>query len=207
MGCNNRKTIATDREHISIQEELGILLRLTMAGKKLDLLKLNNPPEWITQENLELTQKPDFQRIVRFFVINTPDKKTCARGKEISEYGYDEEDKLFRQLIGSITSLTKGNLEIADIQSVDMLNFPPSILDEKICFKTNKEGKEKKGKEVTDMFKHIRNSLAHGRFNIGKRSSVPYLIMEDMTKTENCSARIVLKFKTLIDWIDLLEGK
>jgi len=170
-----------------------------MPNKKLDLLQLDNPPKWITQENIDYLKKPDFQMIVRFFVISTPDKETCARGKEISEYGY-EEDKLFDDLIGEIPYLKKGNLEISDLKSIELFDFPPSVPEEKICFTTNTD------KPVTSLFIHIRNSLAHGRFNFGGSKKMPYLIMEDMNKPGNCNARMILKFATLKSWIKKMEG-
>ncbi len=172
-----------------------------MSKQKLDLLKLDKVPTWITQDNIEKMKSDDFQQIVRFFVINTPDKITSARGIEIVEYGYDDEEKLFKELIGNIPCQRKNqSIERSDLKAVNMLEFPPTDMNESMCFAVSNS------KPVTSLFIKIRDSLAHGRFNIGGSPKMPFLVMEDINKHENCSARIILKVKTLKSWIMKLEG-
>ena len=172
-----------------------------MSKQKLDLLKLDKVPTWITQDNIEKMKSNDFQQIVRFFVINTPDKITSARGIEIAEYGYDDEEELFNELIGNIPCQKKNqSIEKTDLTEVNMLNFPPTDMKESMCFAVSNN------KPVTSLFIKIRDSLAHGRFNIGGSPKMPYLVMEDINKSDNCSARIILKIKTLKSWIKKLEG-
>lgn len=59
---------------------------------------------------------------------------------------------------------------------------------------------------VLSFIDHIRNSIAHGRFNIlpiGKREDI--LIMEDVNKNKECSARILVKVNTLTKWIEAIN--
>lgn len=52
------------------------------------------------------------------------------------------------------------------------------------------------------LFRHIRNSLAHGRtysFNNG------YIMLEDMDNQSNkITARLLIKFQSLIEWIEII---
>lgn len=172
-----------------------------MSGKKQNQLRLTKTPTWIIQDNIEFLKKPDFQLIVRFFVINTPDKSTSARGKEISEYGITNEGVFFEELMDGIVYVTKAaTIEIPDLTKAGLLDFPPKVLDERVCFAVSKD------KAVTSLFIKIRDSLAHGRFNFGGSKKVPYLIMEDINTSLNCSARLVLKFATMKHWIEKIEG-
>ena len=172
-----------------------------MSGKKLDQLKLTKTPTWINQDNIEKLKSADFQRFVRFFVINTPDKITSARGKEVSEYGYTDEEVLLEELLDGIPCVAKkSNIEKKDLTDSALINFPPSVLDERVCFAVSNN------KPVTSLFIKIRDSLAHGRFNFGGSIKISYLIMEDINTNLNCSARLILKFTTLRQWIDKLEG-
>lgn len=66
-----------------------------MSGRKQNQLKLDLHPSWINQDFIEKLKSSDFQLIVRYFVINTPDKGTSARGVEIAEYGIADENDLF----------------------------------------------------------------------------------------------------------------
>ena len=174
--------------------------QLDMSRKKLDLLKLDKIPTWITNENIDYLVKPDFQRIARFFIINTPDKSISARGREIKDYGIDDEATLFKKIIGRIPyKMVLTTLEKSDLAEEELLYFPPSFPEERICYAYNNN------KQVTSLFIKIRNALAHGRFNIFLKGKIPYLIMEDINSNDNCSARIILKFATLKHWIDILE--
>lgn len=94
----------------------------------------------------------------------------------------------------------KQTIEVEDLESVGLSLFPPTVMDERVCFAVSNN------KPVTSLFIKIRDSLAHGRFNFGGSKKMPYLIMEDINSRNNCSARMVLKFATMKRWIDKLEG-
>lgn len=62
---------------------------------------------------------------------------------------------------------------------------------------------------VLSAFFHIRNALAHGRFEIKKHGNFLYYYFEDVQRDKDGSkltARMVLKEKTLLNWIDLIKN-
>ncbi len=169
--------------------------------EKQESLQLNKTPDWVNQDNIEFLNKQDFLLIVRFFVINTPDKKTSARAKIIIDYGIENESVLFDELIGDIpVKLSNRIISKNDLEEVNLSIFPPADLSERLCVAINKD------KPVTSVFIKIRDSLAHGRFNFGGSRKNPILIMEDINTKSNCSARMVLRLSTLKSWIAKLEN-
>ena len=171
-----------------------------MGKKKRDTLQLDKNPTWVTKGDIKNFEKYEFQRIVRFFVITPPDKKISAKGKELSEYGVTDEDKMLEELLSGIRYMTRvQTIEIDDLRDAGLNEFPPSVMEERVCFAISGR------KPVTSLFIKIRDSLAHGRFNFGGSEKMQYLIMEDINSKGNCSARMVLKMATLKKWIDKLE--
>lgn len=60
------------------------------------------------------------------------------------------------------------------------------------------------------MMHHIRNSFAHGRFTVKKINKEFYIFMEDINTTQEkffINARIILREKTLLEWINIFECK
>ncbi len=84
----------------------------------------------------------------------------------------------------------------AIICNFNLLSFPPSAdFEERTVFTSSQDT------VVLSFIDHIRNSIAHGRFNIIENRNDPILIMEDRNKNKECSARIVVKLNTLMKWI------
>ena len=77
--------------------------------------------------------------------------------------------------------------------------FPLKKYEEKICV-------YKKDNQLVSVFSHIRNSLAHGRFNIIDFNSETFFILEDSGTKNRVSARMILKKSTLLKWIEAIEG-
>lgn len=73
-------------------------------------------------------------------------------------------------------------------------NFPPDLIEEKVIFKKQKYG------QVDSLLHHIRNSFAHGRIAFCKNNNITYIIMEDINKNNNVSARMILSKTTLLRW-------
>ena len=83
--------------------------------------------------------------------------------------------------------------------------FPLNVSHERIAVYNNKNN------QFISTFYHIRNSLAHCRFNIqeDEESNDWFFIFEDGIKSKEkfkLSARMVLRLSTLLAWIKLIEG-
>ena len=61
--------------------------------------------------------------------------------------------------------------------------------------------------EIEKLFYHLRNGLAHGCFSSFKQNGEVYYIIQDESKDDMISARMVLKRKTLQSWIDYLKDR
>ena len=157
----------------------------------------------------------DFNRIFRFFVINTPADGLSSRQKKLVDYGWNTPWRKPYSLRRQLNHLSNNPFLIFSAQKYDQMDtqmhkadlmiFPPSDTEtERVCVYN------KLGTQYLSVFYHIRNALAHGRFNIDGDA----LLMEDAAPkkkrmaegTKSCSARMVLKISTLIKWIELIEG-
>ncbi len=167
---------------------------------------------WITKADIDTV---DFNRIYRFFVIFSPVDGLSSRQKSFSDYGWDtpwrKPFSLRRQLNGLsnnnelIFSAHKYDNMDGELIKADLVEFPPiNIMKERVCIYNGQRT------QYLSVFFHIRNALAHGRFNIVEGT----FIMEDVTAkrkwmaagSKTCSARMVIRTATLINWIDLIEG-
>lgn len=166
-------------------------------------LKLERVVTWINRDMDSIIKKQSFQKMLNFYILNAPDKKKNARAKAIYNYGIENEVDFFNELKNTNIMIHKNNIGEEELKAAGLLQFPPSdaSLIESGCFASPKE------KPVTNLLLHIRNSLAHGRFNIAGPEKDPFIIMEDINSNNNCSARLVIKLKTLNTWANMLEKR
>lgn len=157
-----------------------------------------------------------FNKILHFFVINTLIEELSSRSKSLAGYGWTDPwgagNNLRKQLI-DLTSTGKNFLYFSPtldgmddrLRDSRFLTFPPTTdLSERVCIYDNQHN------QIMSLFYHIRNSLAHGRFNVEKVGKTNVLIMEDIGEKDGkdypCSARMIIQISTLKKWIDLIEA-
>ncbi len=169
---------------------------------------------WLNALEQNIYEDIRFQKIVRFFVINTPVLGLSARTIDLKTYGWtkpwNKKYYLNRQLKELSTNpqlmFSTKNYEDMEItlEKAGLLNdFPSNLSTEVIVIYNNKNN------QFISTFSHIRNSLAHGRFNINCDSEDWIFVFEDGIRRKNrfkLSARIVLKLDTLLAWVKLIEG-
>lgn len=77
-----------------------------------------------------------------------------------------------------------------------------SMLEENIGLKDQKRKLVKKKFQLVDsLFRHIRNSLAHGSFQVKECDSRKVLILQDSNENGEVSSRMVLNVSRLLSWI------
>lgn len=170
--------------------------------EKKGVVFVEEKPTWISEANIDLIKKPKFNRLMSFYVINTPDARKSVRGKSIEEYNFEESElvDLIKKDIQFWESSGNGSIVMNRFVKSELDCFPPTAdFTERVCFSYTKNA------EITCFFGHIRNSLAHGRFNITGSKKNPIMVLEDRNSEGNCSARIVLSLNTMIRWIDAFE--
>ena len=187
-----------------------------MGKKQVDIEKLEMTefiPNWISDGDI-LNMDEDTRKIIYFFVAETPCKNESARGKTLSQYGWENDDPPkegnFEEGLFEIAGLTKENLFFESKR-------------EKMKERFNETGMtgafyEKLGgnfivslvnrNRVLDIFRHIRNSIAHLRFDIKNTEFGTFFIFEDGAqngKKFEVKARMILKKETLLKWIEWIK--
>ncbi len=158
-----------------------------------------------------------FNKLMDFYVIKNPSidsksKSTTAQFFNIKEtWGKDcwqnKEGSLKRRLMGTIEGYKhrvyhKKNAEdmkeIIEIQNLVDVNKLPS--HNVFCFVDSCNNL------FNSIFRHIRNSLAHGRFILYEVDNTEYLFFEDVNQ-EKVTARMVMKIETLLQWISIITDE
>ena len=182
------------------------------------VVEVDNKCSWLKKLDNSIYTDPRFHKILFFYVINTPVIELSSRAIDLKEYGWNnpwnKKYYLNRQLKGcSINSKliysakTYNDMDVTLEKAALKYSFPSDYSFERIAIYNNKKN------QFISTFYHIRNSLAHGRFNIqiAETSDDWVFIFEDVVKnikTGKCklSARMVLNLSTLLAWIQLIEG-
>lgn len=158
-------------------------------------------PTWINNNDIDFSDSK-IQKILDFYLLKTPSEKLSARGRTLESYGWNNTYDLKKKI-----GLSNKNSFFIFAETLKEMNgaLKDSNLEkkfwencnERVCLYTVKN-------QLNSLFYHIRNSIAHGRFDIIKKETGNIFIMEDVNK-ENISARMVLKESTLLNWIKIIE--
>lgn len=165
-------------------------------------------PTWIDKsKNIESKfQNQDFAKIINFFLLQTPVTELSVRSKSVDSFGWGNTYELKKKM--RIIGTNKINFEFADrlnemqgyLTECNLIDDFSKISDytERGCFYIVKN-------QLNSIFYHIRNSLAHGRFNIIEQNNDWIFIMEDINLHKKVSARMILRKSTLLDWIAIIK--
>lgn len=171
-------------------------------------------PEWIDKNlSQETFADENILRIIVFFLFHAPCEGQSAMGRTIEEYNwsnpwkqpYDFEEKLKHMSSNPNLIFMAENYSEMDKKLEDAnltVNFPSDLATERICVHKYYD------RQIKSVFYHLRNSFAHGRFNIVNADGETVLIFEDVRNktTYEVSARMILKISTLLKWIDIIEA-
>lgn len=173
-----------------------------------------NMPLWLEKLNIEAFEDKQFLRIITFFVFHSPVDNLSARQISLSEYGWNTPwrkpyylNKQLKQATNNYKLLFSSAIYNKIDNTLNEANlletFPSNIEKERICIYDCKKN------QFMSVFYHIRNAFAHGRFDFRTLNDEEYYILEDVQKDKGglkVSARIILKKRTLLNWIDIIEG-
>lgn len=172
---------------------------------------------WV--KGLEEKFQENFQKIVVFYLLETPCEEISYQSKPLKKYGWKKD----------VWSNKKGGLKekmmnVSDLEfnsnlfRVNRLNDMSRILSKakmNDSFQKNRETEKivvylssRYKSTFMSVFFHIRNSIAHGRFSIYEKEGMVVYVFESGVKYEDklsVRARIILKETTLLDWIDIIK--
>ncbi len=159
----------------------------------------------------------NFRRIMLFYVFESPCPLVSSSGRSLQERGWKKDvwkKGELRLALLNIADLVPGvNFRKAK-HTVDITScydavhlgagFPKNCITESIAFYY------RKGPDILDVWFHIRCALAHGRFAIYKRGGEVLYAFESIKKVKDewtSRARMILNERTLVGWIDAVDGK
>ena len=162
---------------------------------------------WIVNIPDEELNEKNARKIINFYLFHTSLTDVCAIGVPLSQYGWSDPwrtEGLNARMASEATSdsfFVKAPAieDMADsLTEAGLLQFPPLSFEEKVCSYCGKDS------QYLSVLAHIRNCLAHGRFRIYRqgRGYDVFWIFEDKTTSGNVSARMVIKQRTLLKWIE-----
>lgn len=183
--------------------------------KENNFYPADKTPPWKDPLNQEILDSKDFQKIFFFFTVFTPCPGLSSREKTVESYGWSNPWKHPFFLNKQLQQVTKNKKLVYVAESYNLLeilqesglekDFPNNLNSEKICIYDTKSN------HYLSIFYHIRNSFAHGRFNIAFYNDEQVFIFEDVVKKEKAqiiklSARMILRKSTLLRWIQIIEA-
>ncbi len=187
--------------------------------KKVDKSKLEygvHPPVWVTPLANNTFSNAKVERVLNFFLVQTPCKLVSARRVLLTEYGWDEETPskggYLEKNLFAIAGLKKDiNLFIGKNREDEQGLFERSHMDSvfyESCM-TNRVAFISGGNTLLDLFRTIRNAIAHFRFELFERDGKTFLAMENGLPNPSglfeVKARLFLDVDTLVAWIDFIE--
>lgn len=177
-------------------------------------------PKWLDDEVEKECFDEDFRRIILFYVFFSPCAKYSTQGRTLKYYGWKEKpwtpnqylkEKLSKNIFGEkeknfrhAQRLEKFKKDLAELSLED--DFYQNLETERVAMMSI--GGE--GAAYMNLFAHIRCALAHGRVAVykDKQSSDYFLAMENGKGKKGkfqVRARMVLRKKTLLNWIDIIQ--
>ena len=184
--------------------------------KGYEITALN--PGWIHKEIRDKDKDIDFFRIILFYVINTPCIELSTSSLPMSHYGWKSKvwkDSKLKDELFSIAKLKRGTTYIA-VKKTDEMKKACDKASLKRKFHDDRDVErivvyKSKYNEFLSICYHLRNALAHGRFQIYENTNKePVFAIEDGVKINGdfyVRSRMVLKKATLISWINIIEHK
>lgn len=185
--------------------------------------KLDNHKESIIQSTLTTDE---INAVFDFYVLHAPilksgsDKTDDFGIKSLGEYGWYGNcrlSELERNLLKSgdvhrfvmirADSINE-TLENMGLKDDICIKHPRAVMQQnfKVTVKENGEVKlEERETRMQCLFRHIRNSIAHNRTYLFENGEM--ILLEDADTDKKVTARILIKVKTLVDWIEIIRGK
>ena len=167
-----------------------------------------NEKQYIFDIDKEL-KRHNFQKILSFYLFKIPVKDVSSLSIEFSDYGWNKynyrklltlmKESLIATLPKSKSKLAKDNILFYPLKSSDDVEMVLNSVKEEnssayIIFKLTSTSK------LESIFRHIRNSFAHGNFYIDSKRNYH---LEDYYH-DKYTSKILLNEKTLLSWIDVI---
>lgn len=190
-----------------------------MAPKPVDRNKLeyaSHPPSWVIPLR-DMRFEDGEREVIEFFLVSTPCKYLSAREVLLTAYGWEsdvpaKDGYLCRRLM-EVAGLREHQNFFVGSRREDMKRvFLDAQMGEAFYEKHvgNRVAYLANGNLIMSLFRVIRNSFAHSRFNVVSIEGERYFVMENglvAGDTFEVKARLLLRSSTLLKWIDVIENE
>lgn len=158
--------------------------------------------KWNFSSKYDFSNK-DFAKIYSFFVIESPVEGNSLRGKTFKDMGWNLThlcSLLKKEFTMTNNYWFSGNQKEVENKIKEKNIYTSVKLPIEIIIHTNKNNSKTVG-----LFHMIRCAFAHGAFSIHKYNKDNYYFFENSYK-KRCRGRIVVKEKTLLKWINIVQN-
>ena len=165
--------------------------------------------QWSFKSRLRLQSNPDLQKIVQFYVFESPVPDASVKGKTFEDLGWKKHAyaTLHSKMRESTGLFEKGHWVDCAIKVVEEELEKLDRLNEYDCsFEFAVHCKRSDLNKNEALFYLIRNALARGGFRISNYESERYLVLENRVGKQ-LKGRAVIKMDALLKWAKLLSKK
>lgn len=148
------------------------------------------------------TNVPGFVRLVDYFEYKAPMIDSVhSQGNSISK---EQQQELLDTMLSESNMISRSRF-LERIQKNSLKDF--NLEGDEICIKCPRMicriGKDET--EFKALLRHLRNGFAHGRTYVKKTKNQTYVIIEDLDKKKQCSAKIVITKAILNRWYKTIK--
>lgn len=185
-----------------------------MAKKpdKSKLISVNFHEKWLETPSPFDNLDDGWVKIIVFFVFHVPAEKVSARARILKQFGWGQKSKtddyksLKKRLI-TVAEMSEDKFKYVDnwidlkdaYRDNNLMVFPEDYKDQRLTYRNDKGGINE------SLFGHIRNSFAHGRLAFFDQDGETYVVMEDIDKQTDVTARMILSKTILQRWVIVIS--
>lgn len=162
--------------------------------------------KWSFTNKINLSSRPQLQKLVQFYVWETPVPDTSAKGVSFRKLGWSKGGfNTLHALMREVSGFPNGNWIDAPVKEIEAKLNGLNRLDTfdgsfEFAVHSVKSGLNK----TEALFYFIRNSFAHGGFKTSKYKGELYYIFENKQGNQ-IKGRAVIKESTLLHWITVIK--
>ncbi len=147
----------------------------------------------------EFAEQSNYEKILQFYLFESPVEETSYRGKTFKDQGWKSQNlrTLKKQMLKVASPELSNNYFPCQKAELEKCITGIQKPQEEYCIFLNSIG------AVTSVFKAIRNALAHGSFDVRNYDGEVVYFFANYNKYYK--AKIVLKEKTLLEWIKVFN--
>lgn len=155
-----------------------------------------------TEYSSGITFDDNFQKIVQFYLFETPIEGASHRGKTFKDIGWTGSSRfqMLERLLKSASGMNDDQWNILESQSEVRKQSKNVVRDRQFIYSDQSKGR------IPTFIYSIRNAFAHGSFDILEINGERHYFFENEYRG-NLRSRMLLSERILIGWIKIIKTK